>query len=330
MDIVIIKPNDFSLDQFPINFDKDFIKKEQFFNKDKFIELIDDYIFIDSINEDNMMENIVKHIGFSDNKNSSGDTEICWQTKDHIYQICYMEGKTGSINKLATILTFTQEVIFGPAVLIKTETPINNNQMFNVSCNKDDIYMLLINKLLHYGVCIDTDNNFSQIIFNNEMLLLNQSLNLQNLKSHIVPLFKYDLIVYNDDINKINNYGTMINKIKTSGNIYITSRVDQNIFDDIDIDTVEKILRIIGSDNELTKVEQELERDEKNRYIVKSKYRILNNRYINYKMKCNSCDKSLEDPLYCSNCCRAKYCNIECQKNDWKLHKKICVNSFYK
>lgn len=43
---------------------------------------------------------------------------------------------------------------------------------------------------------------------------------------------------------------------------------------------------------------------------------------------CNKCEKERQDSgkplLHCSKCQKAKYCSAECQKSDWKEHKKVC------
>jgi len=44
---------------------------------------------------------------------------------------------------------------------------------------------------------------------------------------------------------------------------------------------------------------------------------------------CTGCKKKVDgDKLKsCSACFKAKYCSRECQKKDWKMHKKVCVNA---
>lgn len=42
---------------------------------------------------------------------------------------------------------------------------------------------------------------------------------------------------------------------------------------------------------------------------------------------CTFCEKILEEPLKCSRCHRARYCDRNCQKQDWSLHKQWCKSS---
>lgn len=47
-------------------------------------------------------------------------------------------------------------------------------------------------------------------------------------------------------------------------------------------------------------------------------------------MKCNNCSKSADDNnklMQCSVCATARYCSADCQKADWKNHKKNCTTA---
>lgn len=40
--------------------------------------------------------------------------------------------------------------------------------------------------------------------------------------------------------------------------------------------------------------------------------------------ECQSCSKPCSKPLRCGVCKSATYCSAQCQKNDWRFHKRIC------
>jgi hypothetical protein len=40
--------------------------------------------------------------------------------------------------------------------------------------------------------------------------------------------------------------------------------------------------------------------------------------------KCSFCGREGQDLLRCSKCKKVTYCNIDCQRGDWKVHKKTC------
>lgn len=44
------------------------------------------------------------------------------------------------------------------------------------------------------------------------------------------------------------------------------------------------------------------------------------------KLLCIHCLEIPKKKLFCSRCKRTCYCSAECQKSDWKNHKKICCN----
>ncbi|RDI79478.1 Ribosome biogenesis protein [Venturia inaequalis] len=43
--------------------------------------------------------------------------------------------------------------------------------------------------------------------------------------------------------------------------------------------------------------------------------------------KCNTCGLAGNQLLTCSKCNVRRYCDQECQRNEWKLHKKTCTKS---
>lgn len=49
---------------------------------------------------------------------------------------------------------------------------------------------------------------------------------------------------------------------------------------------------------------------------------------VNFTTGCEVCDKkesgSGKSLLKCSRCLIVKYCYAECQRKDWKAHKKVC------
>jgi hypothetical protein len=53
---------------------------------------------------------------------------------------------------------------------------------------------------------------------------------------------------------------------------------------------------------------------------------MIKNNPINNENECLSCGKETKKLLKCSKCKIVKYCSRECQKIDWKKHKKKCVN----
>ncbi|GAW13665.1 hypothetical protein ANO14919_030540 [Xylariales sp. No.14919] len=44
---------------------------------------------------------------------------------------------------------------------------------------------------------------------------------------------------------------------------------------------------------------------------------------------CNSCKKASSELKRCAKCSTTLYCSRNCQKTDWKAHKKICSKQAY-
>jgi len=44
----------------------------------------------------------------------------------------------------------------------------------------------------------------------------------------------------------------------------------------------------------------------------------------NLEKKCTTCGNIRDHILTCGSCMNAKYCNVTCQKRDWKVHKLEC------
>ena len=42
------------------------------------------------------------------------------------------------------------------------------------------------------------------------------------------------------------------------------------------------------------------------------------------RWKCDNCRIILDNPMTCSKCKAATYCNLDCQRSHWKEHKKVC------
>jgi hypothetical protein len=40
--------------------------------------------------------------------------------------------------------------------------------------------------------------------------------------------------------------------------------------------------------------------------------------------ECVVCKARPEEMFLCSGCMGARYCSRDCQRSDWKLHKKLC------
>lgn len=319
-DILLIEPNNFSLEDFNFNYTKSIVNKFDYFSFDQFNDLIKDYTQIKQIYD--FKNDVIKYLNMTNL--DTADTLTCYIEKDYIYQLVVLEKQTGEINKLASILNTDKVAIFGNAILFKIYIPFNDNTiMNNINVSISDVYNILINNLLHYGVKIDTDQKYTSFIYNNDNIIMDS--NKLSGNNYSISLFKYNLTLYNEKSNNVRNHlcSALFNR-PLYGDCYIISHLMTNINDDISMDEVKNIIRIMGKNNDLTEDEIKDEKDKENRSILKTKYRILYNRLKNILNKCDNCSIETNELSSCSNCYKVKYCSKECQKSNWTLHKKIC------
>ena len=221
----------------------------------------------------------------------NAQTNICYETKDYLYEICYLDipkekKNNDTINQLATLLDITNEQIFGNAILIKTYLPISSSEMKIISSNKDDIKTILESRVNHKGVFIDTDKSLKQLTYRDLKVKLRELFDeeMEALSKIEIPFLKHNFIMFynKDSLDEENTIVRDIAQKKINGEVFIISMVTNTLFTDILVDEVKKMLDISKFGESAWKSnpdDDKEERDEKNRIIIKSKYRILYNRH---------------------------------------------------
>lgn len=317
--IVIIKPNKLDLNilsykkkaNYPdldINNSNDSFKlKHNFVDIEKFKEDTKDYIFIDSnINDLNISEKIIEYLKLTPEQ--AATTKDCYEKNNNLFQLCHIDPadntnmESRGNNYLASLLTLNNILIDGTAIFINIYLDTYNN-MKNVDSTIEDLLSILISKKIHYGVYLGYDGSIDQICFNNNKEVINldtylskntsieQCLLDNNYKELEICLYKFNLNIFiqnidsmeedNIDNTKINYNITKLLRMQTYGNIIITSRTTESIFGDLTYSDVTNMLKISHTNWDLTKNELEDEKDNMGRYIIKNKYKILNNRVTN-------------------------------------------------
>lgn len=221
----------------------------------------------------------------------NAQTNICFETSEHLYEICYLDipedkKSNQTYNQIASILDITNQQIFGTAILLKTYLPIDNLNMSLVNSSKDDIKKILESRVNHLGVFIDTDGNLKSINFRDIDPKLRELLDEdpKDLGKIEIPFLKHNFIMYHvkDSLDEENKLVANIAQKKISGDVFIISMLTESIFTDITIDEVKKMLAISRLGEEAWKSRPEddsEERDESGRIIIKSKHRILHNKF---------------------------------------------------
>ena len=141
-EILVIKPNNISnLDFNNVNYITDILNNKCFESIKTNSEDIAN-IFASKLNPNNI-------------ENTIAVTNICYETYDKLYEICFLdipeeEKNNDNYNNIASILDISKDTIFGNAILLKTNLPIDNNGMKLISSYKKDIRNILDARINHY------------------------------------------------------------------------------------------------------------------------------------------------------------------------------------
>lgn len=277
-EIIVIKPNMIEhLDYNRVDYVSDIINHDCYINRNTNSEDIG-IIFAEYLNSENYL-------------GCNAITNKCYETSEYIYEICFMdipkEHKDNSTyNQIATTLDVTTEHIFGNAILLKTYLPLKNMDMNLVSVNKDDIKEILEARVNHLGVFIDTDGNLKQISFRDIKSKLNELLDedIKNLEKIEIPFLKHNFIMFycKDSLDEENSLVKDIAQKKVCGDVFIISMLTESIYTNILIDEVKKMLAIskLGENAWISKAEyDDIDKDDNGRTLIKSKYRILDQKF---------------------------------------------------
>jgi hypothetical protein len=276
-EILVIKPNNISnLDFNNVNYITDILNNKCFESIKTNSEDIAN-IFASKLNPNNI-------------ENTIAVTNICYETYDKLYEICFLdipeeEKNNDNYNNIASILDISKDTIFGNAILLKTNLPIDNNGMKLISSYKKDIRNILDARINHLGVFIDTNGDFLQMSFRDINKKLKELFNdLEDLKRFEIAFLKHNFTMYyiKNEFDTPNSYVSDIAEQKIYGDVFITSMLTKDTFTNISIKEVKQILAISKLNSENWKPDpknDEEERDHLERRIIKSKFRILNNKY---------------------------------------------------
>jgi len=305
--IIVIKPNDFNLDNIPYKLTpnkiykdinrEDFIKiKSNYVDVPKLKEIISPYIEILQVDEKSFMEKSIEKIGLDDKH--YGDVRDCYEDPNNIYQIMFklisQYDSTDNLknNVLASLITDKKELIYGNVVLFKTNLPKESFDMKNVNINENDVINLIMNNIYHTGVFIDDNNSIEQIFFNNQLVIVDpqnnfkekndieQVMKMENYGMKNNEVLKYSL-QFIFDMNSHSNINEPISRIICAPirgkGIIISPCENDNSFYDLSKKEVIDLLKI-SPNYELTSDDLLEFKNDSGCKIVKNKYRIVNSR----------------------------------------------------
>ena len=316
--IIVIKPNKFNLNDIKFNSNSNYPKlditgsnnikiKNKYINFNHFKDMIKDYVIIDNdVTIDNLMEKIVKYLEM-DSKWTSDIRDVC-DDYESITQIICVDPNTNKefgmekrgYNYLATLLTYNNELVDGPVVLLKTNLPINSKNSYPTNISIEYLSFFLLSNKLHTGVILSENNNVRQIYFDNDNNIVDingcfypdkyirQYLNDKNYNEVENYIYKFNLNFFVQKEKEKNSKKNIIaskflNK-DIYGDVLITSKITENLFGDITERDITNMIKLIDIKYNLTEDDLKEEINSNNLKVIKTKYRILNNKLKEHKL----------------------------------------------
>jgi hypothetical protein len=336
--VAIVKPNDFNRHAYGLD-----TTREQL---DQLISPLVEYV---ETTANDMMELIVTTIGLT--KDMMGATNIFYQDKDAVYQLCYIDMQdneqndelddkknnkkkedTRPINGLSSSFSMDNLEIRGNVVLIRSD--ITDNYVCTTSSiSPSDLTNIMYKKCIHKGVKVQPDGQLTEFYFMNDPLEGCTKEEVENYQWMEFHLFKLNFLIFiqkNPEPNQINKtmthllgtnviHGTSLIVLKSNEKEYLD--VDLSLFKDLLAATYGpfKHRALIGYETRDGEQVGELP-------MVVNGYRILDKRARDYKCKCESCGVNIVNfEGRCCGCYRVFYHTKECQKKDWHYHKEECL-----
>lgn len=318
--IAVIKPNNFIF-EYEIYFN----------NKEKLKTDIESVIFFVNTDNDSLTYEIVEHIEMSNT--IMGETQVCYENEQNVYQLCYRENKSGNINNIATFLIDNGDIVNNNGVFICSKIDKLSNQCVTNTCCLDDIVNILYAKFVHKGVIVEDDVSEYEFKINP----LDDVINKEVFAFSQMQIYNFNLAVFYkktaDSDDKINKLATRLTGGLIYGIVYMVSLVSEQ---DVKFDDLSKVTFCKLLDNSYGPIcYRDLDGSEvidgtkvNNLPVVMNKYCILDNRNKNKRYICECCRKKLVSTnkiIVCSGCFRYRYDSDDCHKYDWQYHKDDCL-----
>ena len=213
--IILIKPNDFNLDDIPFkntpnNIYKNICKDDIFKIKSNYVDIpklnekLSSFIETIEVDQENFMANSVNLIELDNNH--FGDVRDCYEDPNNLYQVMfklisqYDSTENLKNNVLASLITNKKELIYGNVILFKTNLPKESFDMKNVSIENYELINLIMNNIYHTGIYVNENNTFDQVFFNNNLEIVD-------------PLSNFKVNNNYEQIMKSDSYGFKNNEV---------------------------------------------------------------------------------------------------------------------
>lgn len=269
------------------------------------------------------------------NHETVADTMTMFQTHDYVIDMCHVAPEQNKedpdeeqLNAFATYCAIEQSKIYGTVVfLLSTVTDMDTCIMEDITL--DHMHRMVVHRYQHKAVMIPVDGNVYEFIYKDNPIE-HLPVDEQKTTSYVdSTLCKFNIVaffpIYADNINK---RATRLLNRRVYGDVIISLRSSERIFEDIDKELYEKLNNVSWGNSEKRNLTEEENKDGEKKDglpIVMNRHRILEKRQSNNYLKCTYCSNDIEKRIVCSGCYRALYRTPECQKADWLAHRKDCL-----
>lgn len=249
---------------------------------DKLLKL-DIYNIVTS-SSDNFLNDIVKSLNFDDtiNMNHMIETQVIAEFPEYIYEILYINNIKNDDkykNDIGSLLMINGDKIYGNIIILKTYLP--NDSILFIDSSKDDIKLILENRIKTKVVIYEDDTWTEKIIIGNIIDFAEEFFDDTYLKIE-KPFLKHNINIWYEksSTNKSNICGNILN-IPIFKCIWFTMLTDE-IRGNISLDEVTKIINLSYKLEYPYLVNPEWLIEEKDTYgrtKIKNKYKILEKAY---------------------------------------------------
>ena len=233
-------------------------------------------------------KNFFDYIGdfFNTNDDNIIVTETIGEEPLYNYQIIYIDkiNNNNTVNQLASIINTNGDVIHGKAIIIKNYVATLNNEVKFDNMDSDALHKMIIKRGLNTFVVWDDESEKwrEDEIYGTMDVYAKKFFEDEKYKTIEIAFLKHNLNIWylNSDYGKSNVCGTLLNdKVEK---VLIFTKLKNDINGNITKEEIEKIIKLstvltppFNPDNKWFGNEK----DEHKRYIIKNKYKILDNVY---------------------------------------------------
>lgn len=226
-------------------------------------------------NDDIISDLILKIISGASNKNLQGNTILMFAGPDEMYELFHMENLTTKIsddelNELASISNIHLLPVFWGCGIFKST--YLSGVIESSEITKKDLVSIFIQNYYHIGVMIGINGDLLEIEFTGEDPF--KVIGTNFVQSNVTNVIGFNLIPYIESGIEFNDKASTILGREINGRMFISllCPTTNKKFWNIDIKTVENIIKILSSKNLYEEAEKDLEQTDKDInpfYIIK-------------------------------------------------------------